>query len=104
MAYGLRYGREHSVAAPEYDADAYTVAGWGAGIAWGIWGWETEPDEDTEWSGCENRTGMLLACMVGDDALHTVDPEDVTALDEDDYCQECGQVGCCHDGRERVSA
>lgn len=88
-------------ASEEYPAEAYTVRGWGQGIAFYVLGWETKPDEDTEWSGMENRTGRLLMVMVGDDARHSVDPDDVTALDEDAYCHECGQVGCTHDGRER---
>lgn len=97
-----RIGRRHYEDAPEYTADAYTVKGcWGKGIAFRVLGWETEPDEDTEWSGCENRTGRLIVCMVGDDAHHSVDPEDVTPLDEDAYCHVCGQVGCTHDGRDR---
>ena len=98
----MGHGRLHYEDAPEYDADAYTVAGWGAGIAWSVYGWETEPDEDTEWSGYEVRTGNLVVCMIGDDRLFAVDPDDVTAIDEDAYCHECGQVGCCHDGRVRA--
>ena len=39
--------------------------------------------------------------MVGDDKLHVVDPEDVTALPREDYCGQCGQVGCGHDGLDR---
>ena len=101
MAYGLRHGREHCEDAPEYEDGAYTVAGWGAAVAWRVWGWETQPDEDTEWTGIEERTGPLLACMVGDDRLFPVDPDDLTPLDDLDYCAECGQVGCCHDGRPR---
>lgn len=96
-----RMGRRHYEDATEYPADAYTVSGWGAGIAFYVLGWETEPDDDTEWSGQETRTGRLIVCMVGDDALHSVDPEDVSELAEDAYCHECGQVGCTHDGRER---
>jgi hypothetical protein len=34
-----------------FNADAYTVRGWGQGIAFYVLGWEIEPDEDTEWSG-----------------------------------------------------
>jgi hypothetical protein len=26
---------------------------------------------------------------------------DLIPLDDLDYCAECGQVGCCHDGRDR---
>lgn len=40
--------------------------------------------------------------MVGDDALHKEDRDDYTELlGELDYCAECGQVGCGHDGRDR---
>jgi hypothetical protein len=84
-----------------WPADAYTVAGWGEDIAWYVHGWETAPDEDTEWTGIEPRTGRVVATMVGDDARFAVDPEDLTPLGELDYCAECGQVGCCHDGRDR---
>lgn len=83
--------------APEYKG-AYKVAGWGKGIAFRVIGWETEPDEDTEWSGYENRTGNLLVCMVGDDCYHSVDPSDVTAIPRSSYCGECGQIGCHCDG------
>ena len=82
--------------APEYNADAYTVAGWGAGIAFHVYGWETEPDQDTEWSGYEYRTGNLVCGMVGDDRRFAVDPEDVSPLDPEAFCRDCGQVGCSH--------
>lgn len=87
-------------AAPEYPADAYTVAGW-SGIAWDVLGWEIEPDADTEWSGVERRTGNLVVVMIGDDRHFSVHPDEVSPLDEDAYCHECGQIGCTHDGRER---
>jgi len=84
---------KHYEDAPEYNADAYTVKGY-EGIAWHVWGWETEPDEDTEWSGYEVRTGKLICVMVGDDRRFSIDPEDVQPLSEDEYCGSCGQVGC----------
>ena len=65
-------------------------------IAWYVLGWQTEPDADTEWSGVENRTGMLVCVMVGDDAHHLMDPEDVKNLPREDYCGVCGQIGCEH--------
>src|SRR3990167_1701462 len=40
------------------------------------------------------RTGQLLAVMVGDDRHNVVDPADLTELTDDEYCSECGQVGC----------
>lgn len=85
--------RTHYEDAPDFDAPAYRVSG-EAGIAWRVLGWETEPDEDTEWSGIENRTGRLVCVMVGDDRKFTFAPEDLTPLDEDEYCPSCGQTGC----------
>jgi hypothetical protein len=88
-----------------YEADdkafptpAYKVRGYG-GIAFHVLGWETEPDEDTEWTGIEVRTGRVLAVMVGDDHRHSVDEDDLTPLNEEDYCPGCGQIGCKCYGR-----
>ena len=83
-----------------FPADAYTVDGY-RGIAWSVYGWETEPDMDTEWSGYEVRTGNVVCVMIGDDRRFSCDPDDVTPLDDLGYCSECGQVGCGHDGRDR---
>lgn len=92
--------KQHVEGAEEYSADAYRVSGHG-GVAFVVIGWETEPNDDTEQSGYENRTGRLICVMVGDDRRWAFDPEDVTPIDEDDYCHECGQIGCQHDGRDR---
>ena len=59
-----------------FPADAYTVDGY-RGIAWYVRGWETEPDEDTEWTGFENRTGKIVVTMVGDDRHFVVDLDDI---------------------------
>ncbi len=83
-----------------FPADAYTLTR-GPKVAYSVLGWETEPDEDTEWSGYENRTGRVVVVMVGDDYRHTVDPDELVALDELAYCASCGQIGCSHDGRDR---
>jgi hypothetical protein len=83
-----------------FPAEAYTVAGW-RGVAWYVLGWETEPDEDTEWTGIEERTGRVVCRMVGDDQHHGIDPADLAALPREDYCAVCGQVGCSHDGYDR---
>lgn len=86
-----------------FDADAYQVKGYG-GIAWYVLGWETEPDEDTEWSGCENRTGRIVCVMVGDDKRFSFDEDEITPSAREDYCGECGQIGCRHDGYDRAEA
>jgi hypothetical protein len=83
-----------------FSADAYRHARM-TGVAFRILGWETEPDEDTDWSGCENRTGRVLAVMVGDDYRHRCDPEDLTPLPREEYCGGCGQIGCACDGYDR---
>lgn len=76
------------------DADArYAVAHY-SGVAFVYWGDETEPDDDTDWSGYEVPTGRVIMVMVGDDARHSIDPADCTVLPDDDYCPGCGQVGC----------
>ena len=83
-----------------FNADAYRVRGYD-GIAFSVRGWETEPDEDTEWSGCENRTGRIVVTMIGDDRRFVVDEDEITPLDRSAYCGECGQVGCTCDGLDR---
>lgn len=93
-----------------------TVAGY-SGVAWSIQGpekvWDPivailADDEGNEW---EEDTGegewvpgdgsRVVAIMVGDDRPFTFDREDCTRIAEDDYCHECGQVGCRGDGWPR---
>ena len=76
----------------------YTVAGY-RGVAWYVHAIETSPDDDTEWSGIENETGNVSMIMVGDDREFSTDPADLTMIDDDAYCSECGQVGCHGDMR-----
>lgn len=73
---------------------AYVAQGWASGIAWRAFEFESQPDEDTEWSGYEVPTGLILAHMVGDDRPFAFDPDDLTPIGADDYCAGCGQVGC----------
>lgn len=83
-----------------FDADAYRVRGY-RGVACYVLGWETEPDEDTEWSGYEQRTGRVVCVMVGDDSRFCVDVDDVEPMAREDYCGGCGQVGCTADAYDR---
>ena len=77
-----------------FDTDGrFRIDGW-EGISFWIVREQTEPDADTEWTGMEVPTGMLVAVMVGDDREHIVDPSDVTELAEGESCRECGQIGC----------
>ena len=41
--------------------------------------------------------------MVGDDHVFIVDASDVTPLEGDSYCIECGQIGCCQNVRSEDS-
>ena len=83
-----------------FHADAYRVDGYD-GIAWRVLGWETVPDEDTEWSGFGVRTDRVVCRMVGDDRDFMFELDDIHAIDREDYCGECGQIGCAHDGLDR---
>lgn len=46
-------------------------------------------------------SSTVTIIMVGDDRRQKVDRDEVTPIDREDYCGECGQVGCSHDGLER---
>ena len=39
------------------------------------------------------------AVMVGDDHKHRIEASELTVIGEDEYCHQCGQTGCTHDGR-----
>lgn len=56
------------------------VAGY-KGVAWSIVDKAEEP-----WS----------LVMVGDDQVFKFDPEECEEIDEDFFCQSCGQTGCGH--------
>jgi len=79
---------------------AYKVRGQ-AGVAWRVFGREIETFDNGEGFPDWRETERLVCVMVGDDHREAFEPDDVTPLDEDAYCHECGQVGCTHDGRER---
>lgn len=63
-------------------------------FAWVVLGWETQPDEDTEWTGIEPRTGKVVAYPVGDHTMREVFEEEELVPLEGGYCLECGQLGC----------
>ncbi len=76
--------------------DAYSVPHLKLAVAWRVLGWELEPDDDTEWTGIYQRSGQVLAIMVGDDSVHKFDVEDLHPLDVEQFCGSCGQIGCSH--------
>lgn len=75
-----------------YD-DHYAVSGF-TGVAFYYAGPELKFDEDSEWTGITTETGMARMVMVGDDREHIIDPADCTSIEDEDYCPECGQIGC----------
>ena len=74
-----------------FGADAYTVEGY-AGIAWRVWGWETEPDEDTEWTGIEERTGAWPLASFLDANGGRVTPDPVLDIDRPERWRVTGPV------------
>lgn len=83
---------------PDGEHQAYHIRNYD-GIAWNVYGWETKPDEETEWTGQRIRTGKVICVMVGDDRRFAIDPKDISPLKREEFCGICGQIGCCHDGR-----
>ena len=89
---------DNSVESQALDLDAhYTVDGYSTGIAFYLLGYVKVRDEDYEWSGIEYEDrDRVRAVMVGDDRVHEVDVDDLTMIDEESFCRDCGQVGCGH--------
>jgi hypothetical protein len=79
----------------EFDfSKRYSVEGYG-GIAWGACHYEKIFGEDYEWTGIEEENRDRVVCiMVGDDREFTFDIDELTPLDDGDYCPVCGQIGC----------
>lgn len=50
-------------------------------------------EEDYEW---ELDYDTARVRMVGDDLDRFVSSAELTALDEEEFCGECGQIGCGH--------
>lgn len=51
------------------------------------------PEEDD----CtEIPTGNYVVTMVGDDREFIAESDDLTPLDEEEFCAGCGQIGCGH--------
>jgi hypothetical protein len=47
----------------------------------------------------EENPLSAVVVMIGDDREMVVDVKDMTPLDEDAYCRDCGQISCTADGR-----
>jgi hypothetical protein len=89
------------------------------GIAWRVLGYVQEMSEpEWELSCCEDEEvqdmcdhssdmcwifkqpeliddfSMVRAVMVGDDEIHEISAFDLVPIEDDEYCHECGQIGC----------
>lgn len=74
--------------------DAVRVDGYD-GIAFRVDGFPERSGPDAEWSGeYWWHPGQRTCHMVGDDREFTFDVDDLTPLDEDEFCSGCGQIGC----------
>jgi hypothetical protein len=83
------------------DLDArYTVAGY-RGIAFYLLGYADRTDLDGVEIETEPDHNFVIAVMVGDDRKHVVGTDELTLISEDDYCHECGQIGCHGDSIAR---
>jgi len=90
----MRYTYEDD---PEtFSAPAYRVRGYG-GVAWYVLGWETRPIEDEYGEDAIERSGYVVARMVGDDRHFLFRRDEFKALDREEYCGSCGQIGCSCD-------
>lgn len=77
---------------------AYRVEGYG-GVAWHAYSYESVLDENYEWTGIVNYNKERVNCyMIGDDRTFTFDISDLTVIPEDEFCHECGQIGCTANG------
>lgn len=77
--------------AESYGGVAFYFAGPECASHWSAGGEEYEEDE----------TGNALMIMVGDDRRFSIDPDDITPLEDLAYCASCGQIGCTADDRDR---
>ena len=115
---------------PAYRAHGYGAIAWsvtGYAQKWTNEEWTYMGDEDDPDAGADDyfeRTGYyypdenpanyvysepeqiedrsrVVAHMIGDDRDFTFDVDDLTPIAREDYCGECGQIGCAHDGYPR---
>ena len=97
----------------EHTDARYRVEGWPKIAVW-IKGWTKEERYEGDYLVCEDEDcdhsasemcwtegdtsiiegDMLRVVMVGDNAEHIVDPEDLVVISDDEYCSCCGQIGC----------
>jgi len=90
-----------------YKVDGYDGVAWyllGYAKEWTEESWEfigedgDDPEDESNYiyydpEEIEDRS-RVVAVMVGDDRTFTFDVTKLTKIDEEDFCPECGQIGC----------
>lgn len=64
------------------------------GIAWWAIGNPPMFDEWGETDGWD--PDFILAHMIGDDRIYRIELTEVIPITDDEYCSQCGQIGCGH--------
>jgi hypothetical protein len=72
-----------------FPADTYSCTHW-PGIAMRVLGWDIIEDTYDH----VERTGRVTVRMVGDDKHWYVDRDTLAPIPEEEYCHDCGQIGC----------
>lgn len=85
-------------------AGAFTVDGV-VGVAWRAIKYKQVPVIDPEQIDYDDAPDFIeeiddkdwiIAVMVGDNRRHEIEVSEITMIEDDDYCSQCGQVGCSH--------
>lgn len=77
----------------DLDDGRFVVESWRIGVAVSVLGVPVVEEEDG--SMVDEHDGEFVAVvMVGDDAVHLVERDDLRAIERGAYCSCCGQVGC----------
>lgn len=64
------------------------------GVAWHAIAYEPMYDEYGDEDGY--TTDTIIAVMVGDNRRFRIPTEDCIPITNDEYCSQCGQIGCGH--------
>lgn len=65
-------------------------------VAMGYFAEYPEPSEEDQEPELMSDESRIVVVMVGDDKRHIVAASDLIPLNEDEFCPECGQIGCGH--------
>lgn len=76
------------------DETYYVVDGY-RGVAWyRIGDGKTYCEDHEEMDHCDPDPESSDMVMVGDDRVFNFETSEITPVPDDDFCHECGQIGC----------